>query len=123
MTEVVKALALEWKELDADAKQGFVAQYEAEKTRLAASPELLEGPAKPKRKRAAAAPKGGKGGNGDGDDEAGDDEAAADGADADDAEGEATQPAAGDAPEPAPEPERKPKARKTRVVAEDSDDE
>jgi hypothetical protein len=54
MTEVVKALALEWKELDADAKQGFVAQYEAEKTRLAASPELLEGPAKPKRKRGRA---------------------------------------------------------------------
>lgn len=144
VTEVVKALSAEWKELDADAKAPYVQKYEEEKARLAESPELLppakaKGAAGAKRKRAAPQDKGKAGTAEEGADaEAGD--AAAEGSEIEEeeagsgAEDEGDEAMPGGAnvkakggddaraeSEAAPEP-RKAKARKARVVESDDED-
>lgn len=145
MPEVLQALAAEWRELDSEGKVPYAEAHEAEKARLAQSPELAP-PPKAKRAPAAAGAKRKREGKGAGKACAaeGDDAAEGGGAeehesvsecDADEGDGAASAAEdeeaeaggvdgadeAAAAAEAAPEP-RKPKARKARVVESDDED-
>lgn len=145
MPEVLQALAAEWRELDSEGKVPYAEAHEAEKARLAQSPELAP-PPKAKRAPAAAGAKRKREGKDAGKACAagGDDAAEGGGAeehesvsecDADEGDGAASAAEdeeaeaggvdgadeAAAAAEAAPEP-RKPKARKARVVESDDED-
>ncbi|KAJ1620703.1 hypothetical protein T492DRAFT_1150072 [Pavlovales sp. CCMP2436] len=150
MPDVVKALSIEWKEMDVEAKAEYAEISTSEKARLAENPELVPEKKKVVKRKAAtgddavkrkrAPKKATKAETEDevtGEDDAEGDDAEEKGDDDDDAEGDAAESEAEEEEEAMEEekaeakaveaaeeakPERKPKARKGRVIESEDDE-